>query len=235
MSSDNESSTDSSSDSDNDGINFRNPCVLISAMSLLLGIVFLIADVILIAIIEDKKERAQIAALAQNGASNATNQTVESQGNTKVTARPKATQITTTIATTQPKVNNKLYVYIGNKTKKRGWINWTDWSECTKTCGIGERTRDRFCYSKKCPQRKISEKLRCFTEACVCTIVTTIAGKDEFYIIDDTGTLEPIVASQFPHRLQAKKPKHPVYDPTRYTMFWIEGNPSGVHVHQEEQ
>ena len=45
------------------------------------------------------------------------------------------------------------------------WKNWKEWSPCTKTCGIGTKTRERECQSANCLGHPIDVKV-CRNKPC---------------------------------------------------------------------
>ncbi|XP_076804784.1 zonadhesin-like isoform X1 [Clavelina lepadiformis] len=56
--------------------------------------------------------------------------------------------------------------------KKGWWSHWSEYSECSKTCGDGVRRRTRTCKRKECPGEAI-QTMRCRIKQCpaVCTVI----------------------------------------------------------------
>ena len=47
-----------------------------------------------------------------------------------------------------------------------GASKWTEWSACSRTCGIGQRFRKEVCNGEDCKQRNLEMKI-CRTEKCI--------------------------------------------------------------------
>jgi len=47
-----------------------------------------------------------------------------------------------------------------------GWGGWQAWSQCSKSCGIGQKTRDRFCSGADCSHTQQSQDRLCNTDPC---------------------------------------------------------------------
>ena len=54
------------------------------------------------------------------------------------------------------------------------WEEWEEYSDCTKTCGSGEKTRTRTCsIPGKCPSDGlVSQTISCNVQACPSTYPT---------------------------------------------------------------
>merc|ERR1712147_504742 len=83
--------------------------------------------------------------------------TTSKPGTTKSTTKkpPTTKKTSTTKKTTTKKTTTKKPTTMKNTTKKNtkksadqeGWSDWTEWSDCSTTCGPGQKYRSRVCVS----------------------------------------------------------------------------------------
>ena len=57
-----------------------------------------------------------------------------------------------------------------------GFTEWSDWSACSKTCGIGEKARERTCNNPK-PQGKGSKCIGDKEEKMNCKVMNCSIGR----------------------------------------------------------
>jgi len=55
---------------------------------------------------------------------------------------------------------------VSSKVTCEGWGEWAAWSQCTKSCGMGQKTRDRFCSGPSCSHLQQSQDRLCNTDDC---------------------------------------------------------------------
>ena len=76
---------------------------------------------------------------------------------------------------------NSQFSYCSCVTVDGGWTQWSSWSNCSKTCGVGSRTRTRTC-TNPAPKRGGADCVGPNNSTKICNTTIACPGKEKDYV-----------------------------------------------------